>query len=109
MSVISDQSGVRVNDVHASGLQIWVAGVSIKPLSNLELTLRVHRFVANKVPSGFSKDIGTELDLPISYKLTKGISFTVGLNRFYTGHFFKQASGSGKNIDYGYIQTQVEF
>jgi len=109
ISVISDQSGVTVNDIHASGLWIWVAGVSIKPLSNLELTLRVHRFVANKVPSGFSKDIGTELDLPISYKLTKGISFTVGLNRFYTGRFFEQASGGKKDIDYAYIQAEVEF
>jgi len=109
MNVVADQSGVTVNDIHASGLQIWVAGVSIKPLSDLELTVRVHRFLANKVPSGFSKEVGTELDLSASYKLTKGISFLVGLDRFYTGRFFKQASGSGKNIDYGYIQGQVEF
>ena len=109
MNVVADQSGVTVDDIHASGLQIWVAGVSIKPLSDLELTVRVHRFLANKVPSGFSKEVGTELDLSASYKLTKGISFLVGLDRFYTGRFFKQASGSGKNIDYGYIQGQVEF
>jgi hypothetical protein len=71
--------------------------------------LRVHRFLANRVPSGFSKDIGTELDVPISYRLTKGISFVVGLDRFFTGRFFRQASGSGKNIDYAYIQAEVEF
>jgi hypothetical protein len=109
MSVIADQSGVTVKNVHASGLQIWIAGISVNPLSKLNVTLRAHRFLASKVPSGFSKDLGTELDLPISYKLTKGISFIVGLNKFYTGHFFKQASGSGKNIDYAYIQGQVEF
>jgi hypothetical protein len=109
MSVVSDQSGVTVNDIHASGLQIWVAGISVNPLSKWNVTFRVHRFIANKVPSGFSKDIGTELDLPISYRLTKRISFILGLDRFYTGHFFRQASGSRKNIDYGYIQGQVEF
>lgn len=109
MNVIADQSGVTVHDIHASGLQMWVGGVSIKPLSKLGITLRVHRFLAVKTPSGFSKDVGTEIDLPISYELTKRISFIVGLNRFYTGRFFKQASGSGKNIDYGYVQGQVEF
>jgi hypothetical protein len=50
-----------------------------------------------------------KLNLVGSYKLTKGISFLVGLDRFFTGRFFKQASGSGKNIDYAYIQAQVEF
>jgi hypothetical protein len=109
MKVIPDQSGVTVNEIHASGLQIWVGGLSVNPLSKLNVTLRVHRFLANRVPSGFSKDIGTELDLPVSYKLTKGISFLVGLNRFFAGRFFRQASGSGKNIDYAYIQAQVEF
>jgi hypothetical protein len=109
MNVISDQSGVTVEKVHASGLQIWVGGISVKPLSKLNVTLRVHRFLANRVPSAFSKDIGTELDLPVSYKLTKGISFLVGLDRFFTGRFFRQASGSGKNIDYAYIQAEVEF
>ena len=109
MNVIADQSGVTVNDVHASGLQIWVAGISVNPLSKLNVTLRAHRFLANKVPSRFSKDIGTELDLPISYKLTKGISFIVGLCKFYTGRFFRQASGSKRDIDYVYVQGQVEF
>ncbi len=107
--VIKDLSGLTVNKIHASGLQFWVGGISVKPLSKLGVTLRVHRFLAVKTPSGFSKDIGTEIDLPVSYELTKKISFIVGLNRFYTGRFFRQASGSGKNIDYGYVQGQIEF
>jgi hypothetical protein len=109
MNVIPDQSGVTVNDIHASGVQIWIAGISVTPFSKLNVTLRVHRFLAGKVPSDFSKDVGTEVDLGISYKLIKGISFIVGLNRFYTGRFFDQASGSKKNIDYAYIQAEAEF
>ncbi len=104
MKVVPDQSGVTVDDIHASGLQIWVLGISVKPLSKLGVTLRAHRFIAVRTPSGFSKDIGTEIDLPISYQLTKRISFIVGFNTFFAGRFFKQASGSEKNIDYGYIQ-----
>jgi hypothetical protein len=109
MNVIADQSGVTVKGVHASGLQIWIAGISVNPFPKLNVTLRAHRFLANKVPSRFSKDLGTELDLPISYKLTKGISFIVGLCKFYTSRFFEQASGSKRNIDYVYVQGQVEF
>ena len=55
-----------VKNVHASGFQIWIAGLSVNPLSKLNGTLSAHRFLASKVPSGFSKDLGTELDLPIS-------------------------------------------
>jgi hypothetical protein len=109
MNVIADQSGVTVNDVHASGLQIWVAGISANPLPRLNVTLRAHRFLANKVLSRFSKDVGTELDLPITYNLTKAISFTVGLCKFYTGRFFEQASGSKRDTDYAYVQGQLEF
>ena len=109
MNVIADQSGVTVNDVHASGLQIWVAGISVNPLSKLNVTLRAHRFLGIKVPSGYTKDLGTELDLLMSYKMRKGISFITGLNKFYTGRFFEQASGGKKDIDYAYIQAEVDF
>jgi hypothetical protein len=109
MNVIADLSGVTVSDVHASGLQIWIGGLEVKPLPKFGVTVRVHRFLANRVPSGLSKDIGTEIDSEISYKLTKWLSFLVGLDRFFTGRFFRQASGSGKNIDYAHIHAQLEF
>jgi len=109
MKVIPDQSGVTVNEIHASGLQIWVAGLSINPLSKLNLSLQANYFLANKVPSGFSKYVGTEVDLAISYQLRKGISFILGLSKFYTGSFFEEASGSNKNMEYIYIQAEVEF
>jgi len=59
--------------------------------------------------SGFTKDLDMELDLPISYRLKKGIFFIVRINKFYTGRFFEQATGSKKNINYAYIQAQIEF
>ncbi|MGD0920042.1 MAG: alginate export family protein [Thermodesulfobacteriota bacterium] len=108
MRILTDQSGVTVERTHASGLQIWVGGLSLKPLSNLNVTVRIHRFLANKVPASFSKDIGTEFDSEISYKLTKGISILVGLDEFYTGRFFREASGS-RNVNYFYIQAQADF
>ena len=109
MSVVADQSGVTVEKIHASGLQIWVAGISLSPLSNLDVTLRIHRFLASRTPASFSKDIGTELDSAISYKLTKKFSFLVGLDRFFTGRFFREASGGKGNIHYYYVQGQADF
>lgn len=109
MSVITDLSGVTVNDIHASGIRVLVGGISVNPFSNLNLNLDVHHFFASKVPLGFSKDLGVEANLVVSYKLNKRFSFLAGLNRFFTGRFFEQASGSKRNIDYVYIQGQVEF
>ncbi len=109
MSVIADLSGVTVNDIHSSGIHVWVAGISVNPLPDLNLNLDVHRFLASKGVSGFSKDLGVEVDLVAAYKVMKRISVLTGLNRFFTGRFFEQASGSKKNIDYVYIQGQVEF
>ena len=102
MSVITDLSGVTVNDIHSSGISVWVAGISANPLPPLNLNLDVHRFRASKGVSSFSKDLGVEVNLVGSYKVTKGISFLAGLNRFFTGRFFEQASGSRN-------KGQVEF
>jgi len=109
MRVLTDQNGVTVEKIHASGLEIWVGGFSAAPLPNLNVTFCIHHFLASKVPTGFSKDIGAEFDSEISYKLTKGISFLVGLDKFYTGRFFAEASGSKSNINYCYIQAQADF
>lgn len=109
MKLIPDLSGVTVSHIHASGLQIWVGGLQVTPFSRLGITLRAHRFLANRVPSGFSRDIGTEFDSEISYQLSKKISFLLGVDRFFTGRFFKQASGSGKDINYIYVQAQLDF
>lgn len=109
MSVITDLSGVTVNDIHASGVQVWVAGISLNPLSNFNVNLDVHRFRASKAPSGFSKDLGVEVNLVASYNLAKEISLLFGLNRFSPGRFFEQASGSKGNINYLYLQGNFEF
>ncbi len=109
MSLIADISGVTVNDIHSSGMHVLVAGISVNPLSNLNPNLDIYRFIASKGATGFSKDLGVEINLMASYKGMRGISFLAGLNRFFTGRFFEQASGSKRDIDYVYIQGQVEF
>ena len=35
-------------------------------------------------------------------------SLLVGYDRFFTGKFFRDATGSGRDIDYGYVQAQFD-
>lgn len=107
--VIADLSGVTVEGIRASGMQVWVGGISVDPHEDFNLSVDVHHFRAAGVPPGFSRNVGTEVNLVGSYELTENVCVLAGLNRFFTSRFFEQASGSGENIDYAYIQAEVEF
>jgi len=109
MSVIGELSGLVVGDSAASGLQVFTAGGGVDLTEKLNLSLDGHYFRANKVPAGFSKEIGIETNLIFSYKLNDRISLLASANRFFTGGFFKDAAGSGKDIDYAYAQLQATF
>lgn len=39
--------------------------------------------------------------MPVRYCLASA-------NRFFTGKFFRDATGSGKDINYGYLQLQID-
>jgi hypothetical protein len=109
MGVIGELSGLVVGDSAASGLQVFTAGGGVDLTEKLNLSLDGHYFRANKVPAGFSKEIGIETNLIFSYKLNDRISLLASANRFFTGGFFKDAGGSGKDIDYAYAQLQATF
>jgi hypothetical protein len=114
MSVIGDLSGLSVvdpsgSDVHASGLHVLTAGVGSDVTEKLNVSLDAHYFRAGKVPAGFSKEIGIETNLIFTYKIKESISVLLSGNRFFTGDFFKDAAGSGKDINYVYAQLQATF
>jgi hypothetical protein len=109
MNVIGELGGLTVGSAAASGLQVFTAGGGVDLTEKLNLSLDGHYFRANKVPAGFSREIGIETNLILTYKLQKNISLLVSGNRFFTGGFFKDAAGSGKDIDYVYAQLQATF
>ena len=109
MSVIGELSGLVVGDSAASGLQVFTAGGGVDLTEKLNLSLDGHYFRANKVPAGFSKEIGIETNLIFTYKIKESISVLLSGNRFFTGGFFKDATGSGKDISYAYFQAQATF
>jgi hypothetical protein len=114
MNVIGDLSGLSVvdpagNEARASGLHVVTAGGGVDFTDKLNLSLGGHYFRAGKAPAGFSKEIGIETNLIVTYKLNDRISLLASVNRFFTGGFFEDAAGSGKDIDYVYAQLQATF
>jgi len=109
MNVIGELSGIVVGDATASGLQVFTAGGGVDLTEKLNLSLDGHYFRANKVPAGFTKEIGIETNLIFTCKIDDHISVLLSGNRFFTGGFFKDASGSGKDISYAYLQAQATF
>ncbi|MDO8738254.1 alginate export family protein [Candidatus Deferrimicrobium sp.] len=109
MNVIGELGGLTVGNATASGLQVVTVGGGIDVTRKLNVSLDGHYFRANKVPSGFSKEIGIETNLILTYKIKENISVLLSGNRFFTGDFFKNAAGSGKDIHYVYAQLQAMF
>jgi hypothetical protein len=108
MSVIGDMSGVTVGDHHASGLQIYTLGWGLDLTKELNFSATGRYFLANNVEAGFSKNLGLETDFTLTYVMSDNLSLVAGYDRFFTGGFFRDASGSGKNIDYGYLMVQFD-
>jgi hypothetical protein len=109
MNVIGELSGVVVGDSAASGLHVFTAGGGVDLTEKLNLSLDGHYFRAVKVPAGFSREIGIETNLILTCKIKENISVLLSGNRFFTGGFFKDAAGSGKDINYAYAQLQATF
>jgi hypothetical protein len=109
MSVIGDMSGVTVGDFHASGLQIYTIGWGIDVTKEVNFSTTGRYFLANNVPNNFSRHLGLETDFTLTYAMSDNLSLIAGYDRFFTGGFFRDASGSGKDIDYGYVMLQFDF
>lgn len=108
MSLIGDLSGVHAGDSHASGLQIFNLGWGIELTKELSFSAAGRYFYANAAPDGFSRRIGLETDFTLTYAVNDLLSLLVGYDRFFTGKFFRDATGSGKDVDYGYVMLQYD-
>jgi Alginate export len=108
IGVIGDLSGITVDSHHASGLQAFTLGWGIDLLKELNLSATGHFFLANDTEAGFSRNLGIETDFTATYAMAEGLSFIVGYDRFFTGEFFRDANGSSRDIDYGYVMVQFD-
>ncbi|HEX8960957.1 MAG TPA: alginate export family protein, partial [Geobacteraceae bacterium] len=108
MSVVGDMSGVTVAGHHASGVQIYTLGWGVDITKELNFSATGRYFVANGVEDGFSRKLGLESDFTLTYAVSDNLSLIAGYDRFFTGGFFRDASGSSRDIDYGYLMVQFD-
>lgn len=108
MSLIGDLSGADAGDFHASGLQIFNIGWGIDLTDKLNFSAAGRYFYANAVPDGISRRVGLETDFTLAYAVNDMLSVLVGYDRFFTGKFFRDATGSGKDIDYGFVMLEFD-
>lgn len=109
MNIIPDMSGVDIGEIRASGIRATTLASSIKLNPRLTISFDYHYFVADKTPKGFSTTLGNEIDFYIEYEVSDKISILGSVNRFFTADIFRQATGKNKDIDYFFLQTQIEF
>jgi len=108
MCLIGDLSGVDVGGFHASGMQIFNLGLGIELTNELSFSAVGRYFYANAVPDGFSRRIGLETDFSLTYAMNDDLSLLIGYDRFFTGKFFRDATGRGDDINYGYLLLQFD-
>ena len=107
-NVIGNFSGADAGDFHASGLQLLNLGWGMDIIKDLNFSATGRYFYANAVPDGFSRNIGLETDFTLTYTVNDNLSVIAGYDHFFTGGFFRDATGSSKDIDYGYLMLQFD-
>jgi hypothetical protein len=103
-----DRMGIYAGDAHARGLQLFNLGWRIDITKELNFSVTGRYFYANAVPDGFSRNIGLETDFTLTYAVNDNLLIIAGYDRFFTGGFFRDATGSTKDIDYGYLMLQFD-
>ncbi len=108
MNLIGDLSGANAGGVHASGLQLFNLGWGIELMKDLNFSATGRYFYANAAPDGISRRIGLETDFTLTYALNDNLTVIGGYDRFFTGGFFRDATGSSRDVDYGYLMLQFD-
>ena len=108
MSLIGDLSGANAGDVHASGLQLFNLGWGIDIVKDLNFSATGRYFYANTTPVGISRNIGLETDFTLTYVMNDNLTVIAGYDHFFTGGFFRDATGSSRDVDYGYLMLQFD-
>jgi len=71
-------------------------GLDYNATKDLGLGVDGYLFRANKVASGVSKKVGTEIDLKSKYNVAKGLTWTILAGYFSPGQFYKDSYGAEK-------------
>jgi hypothetical protein len=100
------------------------ASFSLQPTAKLKAQLDYHLFwladtndawyrangvtAVRPISPGADSFVGSEVDVTLTYKATKNLTFLVGYSHFFTGDYAK-ASGASDDADFAYVQATLEF
>ncbi len=82
---------------------------SVDIRKDLAFSATGHYFLANDTTENLSRRLGLETDFTVTYTINKELSLIVGYDRFFTGGFFRGASGTAGEIDYGFAMLNFDF
>ncbi|HEY5974318.1 MAG TPA: alginate export family protein [Geobacteraceae bacterium] len=100
--------GFDVGDHHASGMQIYTLGWGLDITKELNFSATGRYFHARYTEPDFSRNLGLETDFTLTYTMSDNLSLIAGYDRFFTGGFFRDATGSSSDIHYGYAMLQFD-
>ncbi len=80
-----------------SNTQMVNAGIDLKPMNKMNLSIDGYFLRASDTLTGASKDLGWEADLKGSYALAKNLTYFVNAGQLWTGHFYRDFEGTRKN------------
>jgi hypothetical protein len=109
MHVVGDLSGIDVGDHHASGIQVYTLGWGIDLSDEWNFSATAHKFVAGSVEDGFSRHLGVEADFSVTYTISKDLSLVLAYDHFFTEKYFRDATGAGNDVSYGYAMLTYNF
>lgn len=108
ISVVGDLSGLDAGDSRASGIQSYSLAFGSDLPGDLNFTVANHLFKAMEVPQGFSKEIGFETTAYLSWQPVDSLSLVLAYTHLFSGAFFRDATGSDKDVDIGYVMAQFD-
>lgn len=60
------------------------------------------------ITPGADSYAGSEVDLTLTYKMNKNLSFMAGYSHFFAGDYLDD-TGAGDDADFAYVQAQIDF
>lgn len=99
------------------------AGLQLKPAAPVTVSLDAHRFALARADDalynaagavlragapGRSKDVGTELDLVLRWRVDRHLQLEAGGGRLFAGAFLRE-TGSAEDIGFAYLTFQYTF
>jgi hypothetical protein len=97
---------------------------SVQPTAKLKAQIDYHLFwlvdtgdawyrangvtAVRPITPGADSFAGSELDVTLSYKVSKNLSLQAGYSHFFAGDYLK-ATGAHGNAQFGYVQVQIDF